>query len=168
MPASPDTVTERYVTSAPRGRLELGAEAQALAHPRDGLADLVVRRRRAGGEPDAGGSLEPLRRRLLVLAARWLMTHRARDGIDAVRVLDVEAAHPARLHQRGELAGVAGVVAAHDHHQVERLLEQRAHGVLPVLRRRADGVERAEVLRERLGSVAALHALAQLGGDRER
>ena len=47
-----------------------------------------------------------------------------------------------------EIAGIAAVVAAHDQHQIERLLvEQRDDGVLALLRGAADRVEGAEVLR---------------------
>ena len=68
----------------------------------------------------------------------------ARLGIDAARVLDVVRRH-ALVAQRGEGDRVARVEAADDDHRVERLLEQLEHGVLPLLRRAADRVERAKV-----------------------
>ena len=63
----------------------------------------------------------------------------------ALRLGDVERPHALRADPR-QVAGVAAVVAAHDQHQVERLLvEQRDDRVLPLLRGAADRVERAEM-----------------------
>ena len=46
-----------------------------------------------------------------------------RDMARAVGVLDVEDTDAAGLHQRREVAGVAGVAAAHHDHRVDRLVE---------------------------------------------
>src|SRR5258708_29115997 len=114
---------------------------------RDRLAGLVVRAARPRGEPDAPRSLrgQPVRLRLLdVLYAGDSEMHGARVRIDAARVLDVIRRH-ALGAERSERDGVARVEAADHDHRIERLLEQREHGILPLLRRAADGVERAEV-----------------------
>jgi len=65
-------------------------------------------------------------------------------GRQTVRIGDVVSRHTLGADP-GQIAGVAAVVAPKDDHQVERpLAEQLEDGVLPVLRRAADGVLHAE------------------------
>src|SRR6267143_208221 len=66
------------------------------------------------------------------------------------------------------MRGIARIVAADHDHQIERLGDQLEHGILPLLRRRADRVEGAEMLAEGLGAPAPRQALPHLAGDRQR
>ena len=63
---------------------------------------------------------------------------------------------------------VARVVPADHDHEVEPLGDQLEHRVLPVLRRRANRVEAAEVVGQRRFPIASHHAAPQLGRDGER
>src|SRR5918994_3881943 len=54
------------------------------------LADLVVRRRGPGGDPDDPGAVQPAIGRCFVLGSDRLVAHRAGDGVHRVGVLDVE------------------------------------------------------------------------------
>src|SRR5512141_2374297 len=106
---------------SPGLRAQLLRDAGQRADASDRLADLVVGRRGAGGDADDAAAGEPIGGRGLVLGADRLVTDRPGRRVHAFGVLDVKGAHALRLHQRGEVAGVARVVAAHDHHHVERL-----------------------------------------------
>ena len=92
---------------------------------------------------------------------------------EAVGIGDVERRDPIGADP-GEVAGVAAVVAPDDDHQVERLrplgrvVEQRDDRVLALLRRAADGVERAEVAGELGLSVPVRHRRPQHFADLER
>ena len=66
----------------------------------------------------------------------------------ALRIGDVEG-RPGGGADSGQICRVAAVVAANDEHQVDRLLlEERDDGILAILRRAADGVERLKVIGE--------------------
>ncbi len=79
----------------------------------------------------------------------------------------MEGPHPVGADPR-QIARIAAVVAANDQHEVEALLiEQRQHGILPLLRRAADRVERPEVVRERV-AIPVGHGLAEHLANRQR
>ena len=111
--------------------------------------------------PAKGGDL------LRLYLARRQVPDRAARRVHAGRVGHVERRHPLGA-ERGEGDRVARVVAAEHEHHVERLAEQLVHGVLPVLRRAADRVERAEVRRAVLLAARARHRPPHLLADRER
>src|SRR5690349_9838487 len=133
----------------------------------DGLTDLVVGRRGSRSNSHCHRSLrEPACSALLRLPAHGAEADGARLGIDARRVLDV-VGRRLLVTDRREVRGVARVIPADHHHEVERLRDELQHRVLAILRCRADGVERPEVLRQRSVAVAFGHALSNLGRDRE-
>ena len=69
----------------------------------------------------------------------------------------------------GEIGRIAAVVATHDDHQVERfLLQQVDDGILPVLGRTANRVERAEPGAHFLNTVTILHGRAETLADLQR
>src|SRR5690349_336951 len=88
-------------------------------------------------------------------------------GIKARIILDVIGAHLLLADGR-EVGGVARVVSADHHHHVEWLRDELQYRVLAILRGRADGVERAEMLGHALLPVPLGHRLPQLGRDGER
>src|SRR5215207_7770562 len=92
-----------------------------LAQACDDLFDEPVGRRGAGGDADAFGAGEV-------------------GGVDLFGRLDEEAAPALLLADREELEAVRGVLAADDVEGVH-LARERARRVLPVARRRADGVD---------------------------
>src|SRR5436190_21199648 len=67
-----------------------------------------------------------------------------------------------------EVGRVARVVAADHDHEIERLGDELEHGVLPLLGRRTDRVEGAEMLPEGLGTPASRHAFGDFRRDGER
>jgi hypothetical protein len=70
---------------------------------------------------------------------------------------DVIARQPGPADPR-QVLGVAAVVAADDEHQVEVLLVEQLHdGILSILRRAADRVERPEMIGERLVAIPVPH-----------
>ena len=142
----------------PVSACKLPREAGQRADAGDRLADLVVRRRGPGGDADDAPVAQPACRHRLFLGADRLVADRSGRGIHAVGVLDVIRAHALDCTSAARWQVLLELYPPdHDHH-VERLLEQREHGVLPLLRRGADRVERAEVLGERRRAVAPLHA----------
>src|SRR3989442_1539234 len=134
----------------------------------DRLTDLVIGRRgpdlQANGEGPLG---QPCLGKVLDFRPSWPEATRPSRGVDAARVLDVEGGD-LLLADGGEVRGVARVVAADHHHQIGPAPDELEHRVLALLGGRADRVEVTEVLRQRGLAVALRHALAQLGGDRER
>src|SRR5437899_8124360 len=86
--------------------------------------------------------------------------------IDARGVFDVVCRN-LLVANGGEVRGVARVVPADHYHQVERLSDELEYRVLPLLRRRADRVEGAEVLVDGGVAPAAAHALAHFGRNCE-
>src|SRR5438552_68301 len=134
----------------------------------DRLTDLVVGRRGAGRHADRKRPpRQPRLATLLDLRPHGPEADGPGRGIDAARVLDVEGGD-FLLADSGQMRGVARVVAADHHHQVERAPDELEHRVLALLSGRADRVEVTEVLGEGGLAVALRHAAAQLGGDRER
>ena len=88
-------------------------------------------------------------------------------GSQAVRGRDVKGRHPAAA-DAGQVAGVAAVVAADYHHQVQRVLvEQMYHRILPVLGGAADGIEGPETLRQLGVAKARPHRVAEHLADRQ-
>ena len=69
---------------------------------------------------------------------------------------------------RSERYGIARVVPTDHHHDVKRLGEQLHDSVLPLLRRAADRVERAEVRGRVVIPVGPGHRCSDFGADRER
>src|SRR5260221_13048680 len=78
------------------------------------LADLVIRRRRAGRHRDGPRAPEPTFLRALVPAADRLVANPPGLGIDAVRSFDVLVRNTFRRREGGQMAGIARVVAADD------------------------------------------------------
>src|SRR5581483_8045562 len=83
------------------------------ADPLDRLAHLVVRRGRARRDPDDGRAAQPAGLAALLLGADRLVADGAVLRLDPLGVLDVVGADALGVHQRGEVTGVARVVAAH-------------------------------------------------------
>ena len=54
-----------------------------------------------------------------------------------------------------EMGGVGRVVTTDHHHQIKRLIHQREHGILALLGCITDGVERQEVVIDRIGAITA-------------
>src|SRR5215207_7888369 len=131
-------------------------EPACLEDAPDGKPYLGVRGRGPGGETDA----YPLLRQPIPLLDFLPDVQRRTSRL----VADEVAAY----------AVTAGYVVAPGHplggddRQVQRVLEQLEERILPVLRRRADGVEELEVLPEVLLPVALGHRLAELLADRHR
>ena len=97
-------------------------------------------RRPAGSQPVV---------RISAFAAGRPMANRV-GRLEALGVGNVERGHLFGANS-GQIAGVAAVIAADDHHQVDRLLlQERDHRVLPILGGAADGVERPETGGERV------------------
>src|SRR5882762_435385 len=147
---------------------KLGLAAKG-GDPLDGFPDFVIggrcacrdtNRQSAFGQPP----LVPLFGRM---QAHRAMADAPILHIDARCILDMVRRDLLAADGR-EMRGVARVVAADHHHQIERLGDQLEHGILPFLRSRADRVERAEMFAESLGAPAPRHALPHLTGDGER
>ena len=88
---------------------------------RHGFADLVVRRARTGGDPDAQHSFRWQPRRALafgMVRADQSIANEVRVDIDLVRIGDVISRHLLSA-QRRQRNRVAGVVATDNNHQVE-------------------------------------------------
>jgi len=102
---------------------------------------------------------EPLARHYLVRRSNRPVPNRSRFGVETGRVFHVIGGDARRTHRR-ERERVARVVAAHDDHRIQRLLEQRGHRVLPILRGAADRIERAEVGGAIRRAVRTLHRVA--------
>src|SRR5215211_746162 len=86
------------------------------------------------------------------------------DGITIYAVAAryvVAARHPLVSDDR-QVVRVRGVVPPDNDHDVQWVLEEPEEGVLPILGRRADGVEELEVLLDVLGPVALGHRLPEL------
>src|SRR5438309_1987700 len=138
-------------------------------HPLDRLADLVVRRRRAGRNANLERAIRqpPLPSLFGGMRADRPIPDAAVRHIDAGRVLDVIRRDFLIANGR-KVRGVARVVSADHHHQVERLGDQFEHRVLTFLRRRTDRVEGSEVFSRRGGAPAPPHAFAHFTGDGQR
>ena len=63
-------------------------------------------------------------------------------GMDSLWGIDVEGTDSAAYGDFLQMCGVGGVVTPNDHHEIHRLVNEREHGVLPLLGGVADGVER--------------------------
>src|SRR5690349_15641679 len=133
----------------------------------DSLADFVVRGRGARSDSHGHRSVgEPAFPALLGFAAHGTEPDGTRLGIDAGRVLDV-VGRRLLVTDRREVCGVARVVPADHHHEVERLGDEFQHRVLTILGGGADRVERPEMIRERGLAVTTRHAPPDLSRDRE-
>src|SRR5262245_57498830 len=86
--------------------------------------------------------------------------------VDAGRVLDVVRSD-LFVADRGEMGRITRVVSADHDHEVERLGDQLEHGILPLLSRRADRIERAEVVGSGGIPPPPRHALPYFARDRE-
>jgi hypothetical protein len=123
-----------------------------------------------GGEADADRSRdgEPVGGHgFTVVLARRPIADAPGRGVDRARGLHVVGRH-ALGAQRGERDGIARVVAADDDHDVQRLREELAHGVLALLRRAADRVERPKILLASRRAARALDGPTDFLTDRER
>src|SRR6476620_5150552 len=138
------------------------------ADPYDGFAHLVVRGRGAGGDADSTRGTQPIIATGLRLGADRLVANRSGGYVDGVGVLDVKSGNAMLVYQCRKVTRVAGVVPAYHDHQVERLLKQGQDRVLPFLGGRADRVEGAEVLLQRVDSIAPGDTLLHLFRDGER
>mmetsp|Transcript_19152 Transcript_19152/g.26372 ORF Transcript_19152/g.26372 Transcript_19152/m.26372 type:complete len:358 (-) Transcript_19152:291-1364(-) len=117
------------------------------------------------GDPDGDGALleEVLGHHHLALDGAVL------DGVvwqDAFRAVDVEGLHSEFVRDLLEVRRVGAVEAAHHQHEGQVLVgHQVRHGVLPLLRGVADGVELCVVLRQVCRAVLLQHGDLQQAAD---
>src|SRR5215207_9593192 len=146
-------------------------EPACLEDAPDGKPYLRVRGGGPGGETDAH---PPLRQPIPLLDFLPDVQRRtSRLVADEVAAYAVTARYVVALRDPlggddRQVVGVRGVVAADDDGDVQRVLEQPEERILPVLGRRADGVEELEVLLEVLLPVALGHRFPQFLADRHR
>src|SRR3954463_1919774 len=138
------------------------------ADPGNGLTDFVVGSGGPRRNPEIPGVSQPAWSDRLRFGADWLVPNGAGGDVEPFRVLDVIRGYSVLIHQRGEMAGVTGIIASHHDHEIERLFQQGQHGILSLLGGRADGVEGPEMLLDFLRAVPPGHAFPHLVGDRER
>ncbi len=105
---------------------------------------------------DHGSGRKPVCRRHFGLRARGPVTD-LESRYQTVGVGDVEGGARRCTNPR-QITGIAAVISSDHDHQVDRsVVQQRDHGILAVLRRTANRVERLEVARQILCSVAFQH-----------
>src|SRR5215217_3807446 len=153
---------------SPLPRLGTQFDSGDRADPHDGFAHLVVGSRRARGNADSTRGTQPIIAPGLRLGSDGLVADHSSGYVNGLGVLDVVGGNAVLVDECRKVTRVARVVSAYHDHQIERLLQQSQYGILPFLSRRADRIERTEVLLQRIGSVAPGHALLHLFRNGER
>src|ERR687893_1630791 len=145
------------------GQRDFGREILRFEDAPDGEPYLGVGRRGSGGQTDPYRPVgEPAFFLDLLARVEWGAGGLVPDHapVYAIAARDVVAPRDPLLGDDRQVVRIRGVVSSDRDHHVQRMLQQLEERILPVLRRRADGVEELEVLFEAVRPVTLDHRLA--------